>query len=79
MPESFMFNTIDEAVAGAEKDFNDAGTPDSKGFMIVSIEKAIGIDRNLNLNVDIEDYIMRQADVEEMIAEIAEEVADEEA
>jgi hypothetical protein len=57
MPASFIFDTIDEAVAGAELDFADPHTPDTKGFMVVKIEKAISIDRSLNTDVEVTTFI----------------------
>lgn len=68
MPESFLFNTIEEAVEGAKSDFNDPHTPDTKGFMIVSIERIVGVKRDLVLDTDVEDYIMRKEELEDLIA-----------
>lgn len=56
MPESFLFETVELAIEGAKKDFNSPHSPDTKGFMIVSIEKVIGITKTLNEDVTLEDF-----------------------
>jgi hypothetical protein len=61
MPSSFIFDTVDDAVAGAEKDFADPHTPETKGFMVVKIEKAIGVNRSLNTDVTMDDFIQEEA------------------
>lgn len=60
MPESFIFDNINDAVEGAVKDFNDPSTPETKGFMIVKIEKAMGIDRSLQDESPIDLFIMKE-------------------
>lgn len=60
MPRSFVFDTIELAEEGAIKDFNDPHTPDTKGYMIVNIEKAIGINRSLNSEMELEDFIQQE-------------------
>lgn len=73
MPESFMFETMEAAIEGARTDFADPFTPDSKGFMIVEVKKAIGVERSLNENVSIEDYIV-QAEEEKLPEDAAQAV-----
>lgn len=68
MPDSFMFETEEAAVEGAKKDFADPYTPECKGFMIVEVKRAIGVERSLNEAVTIEDYIVRNEE-EEVVTE----------
>lgn len=57
MPASFLFETLEDAVEGATKDFADPHTPESKGFMIVEVVKAMGVARELTTDVTIMDFI----------------------
>lgn len=57
MPASYVFETVEDATAGAIKDFEDPYTPETKGFMIVKLESAIGVDRSINQEVDLTSFI----------------------
>ena len=69
MPESYMYETVDAAVAGGVTDFNDPHTPESKGFMICEIVKAVGVHRELNYDVTVEDFVQTNAQIQELIDE----------
>lgn len=74
MPRSFLFDSVEEASESAVKDFNDPHTPETKGYMVVKIEKAVGVTRSINEDVSIEDYIQA-----EQSTNTKEELATEEA
>lgn len=57
MPRSFMFETLEEAVAGAKADFADPYTPDTKGFMVVDVVRAVGVTRALDETLTLEDFL----------------------
>ena len=65
MPESFIYASMEEAIAGAKTDFADPYSPETKGYMIVEVKDAIGVTRSLNEDTPIDEFILPTVTVEE--------------